>query len=275
MNMTGLTNRNGISVGEETKQYCRVGVPVAASAQTQARTWLQLFGYMTSLVDALKLCRLWMRPVQITLRELYRPTIDPCKKESPIPLEVLPYLAWWSTRVNIGSGRPFRDPRSQTSIATDTSKRLGTRLGNHTVQGRWSKEESSLHINVLETMTVIRASSCWGSHLSRNGVTVSTDNTTTVAFNRQEGTRSRPLLEKTWELLMQYGELRIDLRASHLSGKENTMADASSRAAWTIDAFSFPWTALYLYAFPPWCLITRVLATLKESTSTMILMAAC
>ena len=290
-----------------------------------ARTWLQLLGNMASLVDVLKLCRLRMRPIQVFLREFYKPAQDPLSKQIQTLQEVVPFLAWWATRENIITGRPFKDRRPRTSITTDASLTgWGATWENQTVQGVWTPEESRQHINLLETTAIAYAVSHWSVPLRNHNVTVLSDNTTAVAFiNRQGGVRSRPLLQKTWELLTLCEQLNIVLRASHLSGKENTVADALSRGtfrmsewslsqpwadllfemfgrpiidlfasaennrlptfcsrryhplAWKIDAFSFPWTDLCLYAFPPWCMIPRVLATLKRSTSTMILIAPC
>ena len=45
--------------------------------------------------------------------------------------------------------------------------------------------------------------------------------------------------------------------------------------AWKVDAFSFPWTELEVYAFPPWSQIHRVLVTLREEDAVMILIAPC
>lgn len=39
-----------------------------------------------------------------------------------------------------------------------------------------------------------------------------------------------------------------------------------------MDTFSFPWADLYLYAFPPFTLIRKVLATLRDSDATMLLL---
>ena len=95
------------------------------------------------------------------------------------------------------------------------------------IQGRWSQEESDLHIDILETEAVF---SHWDPDLRGHKVTILSDNTSAVAYiNHQGGTRSGALLSRTWNLLTRCEELEINLRATHLAGKENTVADALSR----------------------------------------------
>ena len=208
-------------------------------------------------------------------------------------------------------------------LSTDASLLgWGATWKNLMIQGRWSQEESDLHISILETEAVFRAISHWDPDLRGHKVTILSDNTSTVAYiNHQGGTRSGALLSRTWKLLTRCEELEINLRATHLAGKENTVADALSRGrfsntewclsqqwadlifsmygrpsvdlfasasnarlptfcswtfhphAWRLDAFSFQWTGFYLYAFPPWNLLHRVLSTLRSADSEMLLIA--
>lgn len=43
--------------------------------------------------------------------------------------------------------------------------------------------------------------------------------------------------------------------------------------AWSTDALAITWDNLYAYAFPPWCLIQRVLLKLRESNTVLLLVA--
>ena len=293
--------------------------------EATARTWLQLLGNMASLVEILDLCRLRMRPLQVHLLSHYNPRTDPMTKVIPVPEEMVPFLAWWATRGNVDSGRLFKDDRPETTLTTDASLLgWGATWKNLVVQGSWSAEDAEVHINVLETEAVTKAINHWSKQLQGHRVTVMSDNSTTVAYiNHQGGTRSRPLLERIWELLIRCEVLGISLRASHLAGKDNTVADALSRGtfrrtewcllqssanhvfemydrpqvdlfataenarlptfcsrqfnqrAWRVDAFSFPWMGIYLYAFPPWGLIERVLLRVRGTNTEMILVAPC
>ena len=112
-------------------------------------------------------------------------------------------------------------------------------MGNQVAQGTWSRE-SLLHINVLEMEAVVRAIKHWATDIRGSRVTVLSDSSATVAYvNREGGTRSATLLDKTCELLTLCEVLQVKLRASHLAGKDNTVANALSRgtfrdAEWSI-----------------------------------------
>lgn len=196
-----------------------------------AKTWLVLLGIMASLVDILDLCRLHMRPLQVHLLQYYKPGKDLLTKPIPVPEELKPFIEWWTRETNTRSGRPFNDPRPQAVVTTDASLYgWGATWKNLVVQGVWSDEEARAHINVLEAEAVLRALQHWGQHLRGHEVTILSDNSTTVAYiNRQGGTRSRPLFQRIWALLKLCEQLQVTLKASHLAGKENTMADALSR----------------------------------------------
>lgn len=290
-----------------------------------AGTWLRLLGYMASMVDILDLCRLRMRPIQSHLLSVYRPKSDPLSKLVEVPDEMLPHLRWWTKAHNVGAGSPFQDHHPQTSISTDASlSGWGASWGDQVAHGSWSAEERQSHINALEIQAVTNAVRHWGPRLAGHRVTILSDNTPTVAYiNRQGGTRSKTLLDRTWTLLTLCHDLDIRLVATHLAGSENTVADALSRGtfrttewsldqtwadylfqmfdrpqvdafastdnnklplfctrnyhhlAWRIDAFAFPWTGLYIYAFPPWGLIRRVLLKVMEDRAEVLLLAPC
>ena len=194
--------------------------------------------------------------------------------------------------------------------------------GTRTLSGQWTRQEAAWHINNLELEGAFRAIQQWAPLLQHHQVTLFSDNTTTVAYiNRQGGTRSARLCRRTWDLLHLCRRWDILLRASHLAGKENVMADALSRGhldgnewclnqvwadhvfhrfgkplvdlfathdntrlpifctrrfhpeAWATDALSIPWDGLSAYAFPPFCLLNRVLQKLRNSTMDLLLIA--
>ena len=153
-------------------------------------------------------------------------------------------------------------------------------------------------------------------------VTVFTDNTTTVAYiNRQGGSHSPVLCCRAWSLLLWCRSSDIQLRACHIAGKDNTLADALSRGrvnqgewelgqhwadwlflrlgrpnidlfataesaklpvfcsrtfhphAWAVDAMALDWDFLDSYAFPPICMIHKVLLKVRASRTRMLLVA--
>ncbi|XP_071832413.1 uncharacterized protein [Apostichopus japonicus] len=118
-----------------------------------------------------------------------------------------------------------------TSITTDASlSGWGAHWSNRTAWGTWSQTETSLHINILEMMAVKRALEAFNDHVQGTITTIFTDNTTVVAYiNRQGGTRSERLCRLAWEVITAAEDSGTILRASHIAGKLNVMADALSR----------------------------------------------
>jgi len=76
------------------------------------------------------------------------------------------------------------------------------------------------------------------------------------------------------QLLLAFGPLRVDLFASALNARLPLYcARTQDPAAWRIDAFSFRWTGLRAYAFPPFALIPRVLRKIREDKAWVLLIA--
>ena len=98
-------------------------------------------------------------------------------------------------------------------------------------RGPWSPQEQTLHINCLELLAATLAIQTFAKERSGISVLLRIDNTTAVAYiNRKGGTVSPTLshLEKTmWLWCM---ERNISLKAQHLPGVMNSIADRESRA---------------------------------------------
>lgn len=289
----------------------------------RAREWLQLLGQMASLVDVLPFCRLFMRPIQLHLLSFFKPSLHPMSLRVPVSSQVQNHLLWWTIPSNLDHGVVFQEIRNLTSITTDASlSGWGAIWGSRTLSGHWTKPERDSHINFLELQAVYMAIQHWAPLLRGHQVTAFSDSSTTVAYiNHQGGTKSTKLCSRTWDLLHLCRRWNIHLRASHLAGVNNNMADALSRGrlhgnewalnqtwadlifqkygrpqvdlfateenaklptfvsrrfnpkAWAVDALSIPWDSLYAYAFPPFCLINRVLLKLKRSNMDLLLVA--
>ncbi|PIK59666.1 putative TBC1 domain family member 2A [Apostichopus japonicus] len=191
-------------------------------------TWLRALGLMASLVDIVRLCRLHMRPLQLHLLRSADPT-DPDKTTLIYRSEeVTQHFRWWLDPNNWSSGVPFAIQLPMTSITTDASlSGWGAHWSNRTAWGTWSQTETSLHINILEMMAVKRALEAFNDHVQGTITTIFTDNTTVVAYiNRQGGTRSERLCRLAWEVITAAEDSGTILRASHIAGKLNVMADA-------------------------------------------------
>ena len=95
---------------------------------------------------------------------------------------------------------------------------MGTTVGTQT------------HLNLLELQAIVLAMIHWEPEFVNQVVLVATDNTTVVAYiNKQGGTLSRTLCQHTVQLLNWCHHRRITLRARHIPGSLNVIADGLSR----------------------------------------------
>ncbi|CAC5415903.1 unnamed protein product [Mytilus coruscus] len=97
-------------------------------------------------------------------------------------------------------------------------------------QGEWSVSESKKHINYLELESVVLTIKHFLNYLIGKSVLIRSDNTTVVQYiNKQGGTKSPQLCYKTWELWTLAIQSNITLKAAHIMGKKNIIADHLSR----------------------------------------------
>ena len=95
--------------------------------------------------------------------------------------------------------------------------------------GYWTKDQSQLHINILEIKT-IRFALKEAIQYIHYCVMISTDNTTMVScINKQGETHYPNLCIEVWEILHWCLEHDIILRICHIPGKFNILADRLSR----------------------------------------------
>ena len=118
----------------------------------------------------------------------------------------------------------------------DASKEgWGAHLNEHTARGTWSLPESNLHINYLELKAVFLALKEFQSLCSSNIVLIATDNSTVVSYiNKEGGMRSGTLCALLWRILTWCTRNQVILKARHIPGWLNVVADKLSRLGQTI-----------------------------------------
>ena len=95
--------------------------------------------------------------------------------------------------------------------------------------------ESKLHINYLELKAVFLALKEFQSLCVDKIVLVATDSTTVVAYiNKEGGMRSGPLCALLWRILTWCSQRQVTLKARHIPGHLNVIADKLSRLGQTI-----------------------------------------
>ena len=192
---------------------------------------MSLIGLLTATEKQVVSGRLHMRPIQWHLKNHWH-VPEVLEKEIPLPRSLYPHLQWWLDENNVLSGQPLHPLQHALQLFTDASNEgWGVHLGDHTAKGVWSDSESQLHINFLELKVVLLAlkkfeQQCWGQI-----ILIATDNTTVVSYiNKEGGMRSGSLCALLWRLLSWCNRRQIVLRARHIPGRLNVIADKLSRS---------------------------------------------
>ena len=176
-----------------------------------------------------------MRLIQWHLKNNWR-VPESLEKVIPLPRSLHPHLQWWLEESNVLTGQPLHPIKHALQIFTDASKEgWGAHLNELTARGSWSVPESKLHINYLELKAVFLALKEFQSLCVDKIVLVATDNTTVVAYiNKEGGMRSGPLCALLWRILTWCSQRQVTLKAQHIPGRLNVIADKLSRLGQTI-----------------------------------------
>ena len=199
------------------------------------RQFMSLIGLLTATEKQVHLGRLHMRPIQWHLKNNWR-VPESLEKIIPLPRTLHPHLRWWLNEDNVLQGQPLHPVKHALQIFTDASKEgWGTHLNEFTARGSWSVPESKLHINYLELKAVFLALKEFQNLCVSKIVLVTTDNTTVLAYiNKEGGMRSGPLCALLWRILTWCSQRQVTLKARHIPGHLNVIADKLSRLGQTI-----------------------------------------
>jgi ribonuclease HI len=201
-----------------------------------ARGWSSLIGKMSSMSGQIRLGQLHRRPVQRFLRQEWKQESQNWEDWIPANQEVKSHLMWWLDRNNTQVGVPLIPFLPSLTMHTDASLvGYGVAIGDYTLSGMWTPEESSMHSNNREMLAVIRGFQHFKDFVSHKQVLICSDNTTTVStINRQGGTRSWALTNLAWELWDLVDSVQCQIWARFIPGRLNAQADWLSRGQQTI-----------------------------------------
>ena len=199
------------------------------------RQFMSLIGLLTATEKQVHLGRLHMRPIQWHLKNNWR-VPESLEKVIPLPRSLHPHLQWWLDESNVLQGQPLHPIQHALQMFTDASKEgWGAHLNEFTARGSWSVPESKLHINYLELKAVLLALKEFQNLCTNQIVLVATDNTTVVAYiNKEGGMKSGPLCALLWRILTWCSQRQVTLKARHIPGRLNVIADKLSRLNQTI-----------------------------------------
>ena len=199
------------------------------------RKFMSLIGLLTATEKQVHLGRLHMRPIQWHLKNNWR-VPESLEKVIPVPKSLHPHLRWWLEESNVLLGQPLHPLKHALQIFTDASNEgWGAHLDDHTARGTWSLPESKFHINHLELKAVFLALKEFRTLVCNKTVLIATDNTTVVAYiNKEGGMKSGSLCALLWRILSWCTRQQVTLRARHIPGRLNVIADKLSRLGQTI-----------------------------------------
>ena len=194
------------------------------------RDFMSLIGLLTATEKQVHLGRLHMRPIQWHLKSYWRMP-ESLEKVIPLPRSLHPHLKWWLKEDNVLTGQPLHPMQHALQIFTDASKEgWGSHLNEFIARGTWSLPESKLHINYLELKAVFLALQEFQDLCVGKLVLIATDNTTVVSYiNKEGGMRSGPLCALLWRIMTWCTGKQATLKARHIPGRLNVVADKLSR----------------------------------------------
>ena len=186
--------------------------------------------------------RLHMRPFQFHLKEHWR---YPQLLDSLLPWTetISAHLEWWQNPTNVIKGADLHPKDHNIQTFTDASnKGWGAHLEQTSTKGLWSDREKRLHINVLKLKAVSLAVQSFKDQCQTQRVLVATDNSTVVAYiNKQGGTHPAEMCALMWKIMTWCHHYQITLKARHIPGCLNVLADLMSRSnqvqstEWSLD----------------------------------------
>ena len=196
-----------------------------------ARCLMSLIGLLASTEKMVPEGRLHMRPFQFHLKEHWR---YPQSLDNLLPWteSIAAHLDWWQNPSNVMKGADLHPKDHSIQLFTDASNEgWGAHLDQNSTKGLWSDREKRLHINVLELKAVSLALRDFKDQCQNQTVLVATDNSTVVAYiNKQGGTHSAEMCALLWKIMAWCHHYHITLKARHIPGCLNVMADLLSRS---------------------------------------------
>ena len=203
---------------------------LSSKSVISARTLMSTIGLLASTEKTVKLGRMHMRPFQWHLKTHWK---YPMPLDTPIPWnqKMIRHGEWWLDPTNVLQGEFLHPREHEKLIFTDASNAgWGVHFDHESTRGVWSHAEKHLHINLLEMKEVFLALQFFRLTCKNNRVLIASDNTSVVSYiNKQGGTRSAELCALMRRILTWCNLNNVTLRARHVPGSLNVIADGLSR----------------------------------------------
>ena len=193
-----------------------------------ARCLMSLIGLLASTEKMVPEVHLHMRALQFHLKEHWR---YPQSLDNLLPWTdvISAHLDWWQNPANVIKSADLH-PRDHSIQLRRLKRRLGRSLRSKIYPG-FVDQEKRLHINILELKAASLALRNFKDLCQDQTVPVATDNSTVVAYiNKQGGTHSVEMCALPWKIMTWCHHYHITLKARHIPGCLNVMANLLSRS---------------------------------------------
>ncbi len=145
-------------------------------------------------------------------------------------------LLWWTTFLQYWNGRSFMDIhdtdwKTDVSIFTDASGSwgCGASWDNRWIQCAWNTAWRDENIAVKELLPIVLAVAIWGQEWCHKRLLIRCDNMAVVQVINAQNCRDHSLLHLLRCLHFYTALYDIRLKALHIEGSQNVIADAISR----------------------------------------------
>ena len=200
-----------------------------------ARDLHRLLGMLTFMATLVPRGRLRLRPIQWWASEIWCQETGFWSDRISVTPTILHQVAWWASPAVL-QGVSLSALETEITLFTDASSHgWGAQLGSRTLQGTWSPQQASQHINLLEMEAVFLSVTRFLPQLKSRVVRLMCDNAVVVSYiNKEGGTKSFRLTRLTIRLLKFCDRKGIRLVPVHLPGSRNIQAEALSRVGQTL-----------------------------------------
>ena len=193
---------------------------------------------MLSLVGYLSFCCTVVTPGRAFLRRLIDKTkgVRQLHHRLRIDKECRLDLGMWQVFLRYYNGRSFFlrevwESNTALHLFTDAAKKLGfgALFKSHWFFGAWPPLWTQYNIVILELFPIVLALETWGGQLANKRLMVHTDNEALVAILNKQSSSDKLTMVLVRRLVLALFKCNIHMRAVHIAGIKNDLADSLSR----------------------------------------------
>ena len=145
-------------------------------------------------------------------------------------------LSWWHGNLQTWNGKSFFlleawTPAAHLQLQTDASGLcgFGAYYNGRWLRGDWQESQQSEHITYKELYAIVVACNIWASEWTRKRIEFECDNMAVVEIIKSGTSRSPPVMTLVRALYSICVKHNFLVRAVHIPGTDNAIADALSR----------------------------------------------